>query len=143
METYNGKQKGMSVNVAIDAETPDLNLAASSLTHKVVEANSMLFLVSSMCKEGLVDVDALRSSLGFGYRMCYNERESDKVAYSILKCSDTGRGEIRYPMGFIPPSICPNLAFGPFELGAQADDAIKIQRAQSYLNFFNAKSVMP
>jgi hypothetical protein len=137
METYNGKQKGMSVNVAIHAETPDLNLAASSLTHKVVEANSMLFLVSSMCKEGLVDVDALRSSLGFGYRMCYNERESDKVAYSILKCSDTGRGEIRYPMGFIPPSICPNLAFGPFELGAQADDAIKIQRAQSYLEFFS------
>lgn len=150
METYNGKQKGMSVNVAIDAfGTPALDHAARSLVQTVINSESILFLISKMCKEGLVQIDAARSSLGFGFRTCHKVKNTDKMAYSVLKFNEKWR-EILYPMGYLPSSICPNLSFGQIEMeddsiefaqsqteGGAETDFCGIRRVQSYLEYFS------
>jgi hypothetical protein len=138
IETYNGKQKGMSVNVTIDAcGTPDLALAASKLTTQVIESRSILFAVSSMCEQGIVKVDTERSSLGFGFRTRHNVLDKrDHIAYSTLKFKGKHR-EVTYPMGYIPASVCPNLSFGPFRKSDDENDLCDIQRAQSYLEYFS------
>jgi hypothetical protein len=138
IETYNGKQKGMSVNVTIDAcGTPDFTLAASKLTTQVIESRSILFAVSSMCEQGMVQVDTERSSLGFGFRTRHNVLDKrDHIAYSTLKFKGKHR-EVTYPMGYIPASVCPNLSFGPFQKSDDDNDLCDIQRAQSYLEYFS------
>jgi hypothetical protein len=79
LETYNGKQKGMSVNVNIDASgTPDLAVAASKLTAQVIESKSILSVISLMCEQGLVQVDTERSSLGFGFRTRHKLLHKDR-----------------------------------------------------------------
>ena len=138
IETYNGKQKGMSVNVTIDAcGTPDLALAASKLTTQVIESRSILFAISSMCEQGLVQVDTEHSSLGFGFRTRHNVMHKQDLAYSTLKFKGKQCHEIIYPMGYIPASVCPNLSFCPFQKGDDENDIYDIQRAQSYLEYFS------
>ncbi len=139
IETYNGKHKGMSVNVTIDAcGTPDLALAASKLTTQVIESRSILFAISSMCEQGMVQVDTKQSSLGFGFRMRHNVMDKQDLAYSTLKFKGKNCHEIKYPMGYIPASVCPNLSFGPFRKGFDDEnDICDIQRAQSYLEYFS------
>jgi hypothetical protein len=138
IETYNGKQKGMSVNVTIDAcGTPDLALAASQLTAQVIDSRSVLFAISSMCEQGMVQVDTERSSLGFGFRTRHNLlHKQDCIAYSTLKFKGKTH-EVTYPMGYIPASVCPNLSFGPFQKRDDENDVCDVQRAQSYLEFFS------
>ena len=117
METYNGKQKGLSVNVATDGVgTPALDHAAESLVHNVISIDSMLVTISKLCKDGWVQLDSARSSLGFGFRTCHKVRNGDNIAYSVLKFNENGH-QIQYPMGYIPPGLCPNLSFGKFEKG--------------------------
>ena len=138
IETYNGKQKGMSVNVTIDSGTPDLALAASKLTTQVIESRSILFAISSMCEQGMVQVDTEQSSLGFGFRTRHNVMHKQDLAYSTLKFKGKKCHEITYPMGYIPASVCPNLSFGPFRKGFDDEnDICDIQRAQSYLEYFS------
>ncbi len=139
IETYNGKQKGMSVNVTIDAcGTPDLALAASKLTTQVIESRSILFAISSMCEQGMVQVDTERSCLGFGFRTRHNLMHKQDLAYSTLKFKGKQYHDITYPMGYIPASVCPNLSFGPFRKGFDdKNDVCDIQRAQSYLECFS------
>ena len=150
IETYNGKQKGLSVNVTIDGVgTPALNFAARSLIQTVISSESILFSISKMCKEGFVQVDSAGSSLGFGFRTCHKVQNSDIIAYSSFKFNEKER-EIRYPMGYIPSSICPNLNFGPFENGNDSTTRVQtkdvreaktsisgIRRVQSYLEYFS------
>jgi hypothetical protein len=153
IETYNGKQKGLSVNVSINGDgTPSLDIASNSLIQAVVNSESILFTISKLCKEGLVQVDSARSSLGFGFRTCHKEQKSDEVAYSMVEFNQIGR-EIQYPMGYLPSSICPKLIFGPFEkendsttrvqtqavgeVKTIASDVTGIRRVQSYLEYFS------
>ena len=140
LETYNGKQKGMSVNVDIDASgTPDLSLAASKLTAQVIESKSILSVISLMCEQGLVQVDTERSSLGFGFRTRHKLLHKDRFAYSTLTFKGKHR-KITYPMGYIPASVCPNLSFGPFESMAKENEHEswdEIQKAQCYLENFS------
>jgi hypothetical protein len=141
IETYNGKQKGMSVNVDIDASgNPNLAVAASKLTAQMIENKSILSVISLMCEQGLVQVDTERSSLGFGFVTRHKVLHKDHFAYSTLKFKGKHR-EITYPMGYIPASVCPNLSFGPFEsVGEEnvlAETNEMMQRAQSYLQFFS------
>jgi hypothetical protein len=135
IETYNGKQKGMSVNVTINTcGTPNLALAASKLTTQMIESKSILIAISSMCEQGMVQVDTERSSLGFGFRTRHNVLDKqDHVAYSTLKFK-CKHHEVTFPMGYIPASVCPNLCFGPFQ---NDNDSCDIQRAQSYLEYFS------
>ena len=127
METYNGKHKGMSVNVSIEKSIPNLTAAAASLAQLVCNGNSIVSTVSSMVKDGLAIVDITRSQLGFGFRTLHRMRDTGNIAYCSFKSKD-GDKEMIYPMAFIPPSICPNLTF--FKTSP-------IQRVQTYLEYFS------
>ena len=142
METYNGKQKGLSVNVTIDGVgTPDLDHAAESLIQKVISSDSILDTISRLCQEGWVQVDSARSSLGFGFRTCHKVRNGDSIAYSFLEFNENGH-EIQFPMGYLPPGLCPNLSFGKSEkgndhLGDATASVSGYRRVQSYLEYFS------
>jgi hypothetical protein len=139
METYNGKQKGLSVNVTTDKiGTPALDHAAESLIQNMIRSDSMLVTISTLCKDGWVKIDSARSSLGFGFRTCHKVRNGDNIAYSVLKFNENGH-EIQYPMGYLPPGLCPNLSFGKFEntndhLG---ESTTGFRRVQCYLEYFS------
>jgi len=142
METYNGKQKGLSVNVTIDGVgTPDLDHAAESLIQNVISIDSVLVTISRLCQEGWVQVDSARSSLGFGFRTCHKVRNGDSIAYSFLEFNENWH-EIQYPMGYLPPGLCPNLSFGKIEkgndhLGDATASVSGYRRVQSYLEYFS------
>jgi hypothetical protein len=142
METYNGKQKGLSVNVTIDGVgTPALDHAAESLIQNVISSDSMLVTISRLCQDGWVQVDSARSSLGFGFRTCHKVRNGDSIAYSFLEFNENGH-EIQYPMGYLPPGLCPNLSFGKFEkgndhLGDVTASVSGFRRVQCYLEYFS------
>jgi hypothetical protein len=129
METYNGKQKGMTVNVSIQNSIPNLAAAASSLVESVCGGSSIVSTVSQMSKQGFVEVDSTRSRLGFGFRTLHKKRDDD-IAYCSYKSRD-GHKEIVYPMAFIPPSICPNLTF------FKTSEIQRVQRVQTYLEYFS------
>jgi hypothetical protein len=149
METYNGKQKGLSVNVTIDETgTPAFDHAAETLIQNVIRGDSILFTLSKICKEGWAQIDSARSSLGFGFRTCHKVRNGDDIAYSVLKFNSQGH-DIQYPMGYLPPELCPNLSFGKFEeendptgrvqtqtLGTDTASITSVRRVQSYLEYF-------
>ncbi len=150
METYNGKQKGLSVNVTTDeVGTPALDQAAESLIQNVISIDSMLVTISILCKDGWVQVDSARSSLGFGFRTCHKVRNGDNLAYSVLQFNENGH-KIQYPMGYLPPDLCPNLSFGNFEkgndptarvqtqtLGEAKTNVCGVRRVQCYLEYFS------
>ena len=127
METYNGKHKGMSVNVSIEQSIPNLTAAATSLAQLVCNGNSIVETVSAMLKDGLAKVDNTRSQFGFGFRTLHRMRDTGNIAYCSFK-SKEGQKEMIYPMAFIPPSIAPNLTF--FKTSP-------IQRVQTYLEYFS------
>ena len=127
IETYNGKQKGMSVNVSIENSIPNLAAAALSLAQLVCNGNSIVSTVSEMCKEGFVKIDSIQSRLGFGFRTLHKIRDTGNIAYCSFQ-SKEGHKEMIYPMAFIPPSICPNLTFFKSSL---------VHRVQMYLEYFS------
>jgi hypothetical protein len=127
METYNGKHKGMSVNVSFEKSIPNLTAAAASLAQLVSNGNSIISTVSSMVKDGLAIVDNTRSQLGFGFRTLHRIRDTGNIAYCNFKSKEAYK-EILYPMAFIPPRICPNLTFYKTS---------PIQRVQTYLEYFS------
>ena len=127
LETYNGKQKGMSVNVSIENSIPNLAAAASSLVQLVRHGNSIVSTVSEMSKEGYIKIDSIQSRLGFGFRTLHKIRDTGNIAYCSFQ-SKEGHKEMIYPMAFIPPSICPNLTFFKSSL---------VHRVQVYLEYFS------
>jgi hypothetical protein len=96
-----------------------------------------------------VQVDSARSSLGFGFRTCHKVRNGDDIAYSVLQFNENGH-KIQYPMGYLPPGLCPNLSFGNLEKGNDPTARVQTQtlreattsvfgvrRVQCYLEYFS------
>jgi hypothetical protein len=127
IETYNGKQKGMSVNVSIENSIPNLAAAALSLAQLVCNGNSIVSTVSAMSKEAFVNIDSKQSRLGFGFRTLHKIRDTGNIAYCSFR-SKEGHKEMVYPMAFIPPRVCPNLTFFT---------SSPVHRVQIYLEYFS------
>ena len=127
IETYNGKQKGMSVNVSIENSIPNLAAAALSLGQLVCNGNSIVSTVSAMSEEAFVKIDSKQSRLGFGFRTLHKIRDTGNIAYCSFR-SKEGHKEMVYPMAFIPPRVCPNLTFFT---------SSPVHRVQIYLEYFS------